>query len=120
MDSLIRPGQRALASPAFKARGLSVHASFYEIYGGRAFDVLHGRQMLVIRETERQQVVVVGLQEVECESEAALLDVIARGNAQRTTHMTEVNDGSSRSHAICEISLRAREPPPRAGRFSAR
>lgn len=100
---------RALNSQAFKGKGLTVHASFFEIYGGRAFDVLHGRQMLQIRENEKQQVVVVGLQEVECADESALLDVISRGNSSRTTHSTEVNEGSSRSHAICEVSLRTRD-----------
>ena len=100
---------RALNSNAFKGKGLTVHASFFEIYGGRAFDVLHGRQMLQIRENEKQQVVVVGLQEVACSDEAALLDVISRGNSSRTTHSTEVNEGSSRSHAICEVSLRTRD-----------
>jgi kinesin family member 2/24 len=100
---------RALNSQAFKGKGLTVHASFFEIYGGRAFDVLHGRQMLQIRENEKQQVIIVGLQEVACADEAALLDVISRGNSSRTTHSTEVNEGSSRSHAICEVSLRTRD-----------
>lgn len=37
-----------------------------------------------------------------------MLAVIESGNANRTTHATESNDVSSRSHAICQISLRQR------------
>jgi hypothetical protein len=97
---------RALAAKEFRGKGLTVHASFYEIYGGRAFDVLHDRERLEIRENDKGRVVIVGLQELPCDTEEALLEVIRRGNASRTTHSTEVNEVSSRSHAICEITIR--------------
>lgn len=100
---------RALAAKEYSRLGLTVGAAFYEIYGGRAFDVLHDRQLLQIRENEKQRVVIVGLQEVACENEDDLMDVIARGNSSRTTHSTEVNEVSSRSHAICEITLRTKD-----------
>jgi kinesin family protein 2/24 len=90
-----------------EARGkLELHASFFEIYGGRAFDVLHDRHPVLIREDEKHRVVASGLKEVVCRSIGELQLVIAQGNASRTTHSTEVNAGSSRSHAICELSLR--------------
>ncbi len=90
-----------------RERGVELAASFFEIYGGRAFDVLHGRNPVLIREDEKHRVVASGLQDVVCRDAAALLSVIAQGNASRTTHSTEVNAGSSRSHAICELTLRA-------------
>jgi kinesin family protein 2/24 len=94
-----------LAAPEHRGR-LVLHASFFEIYGGRAFDVLHARNPVIIREDERHRVVASGLQEVVCHTCAQLQAVIAQGNASRTTHSTEVNAQSSRSHAICELTLR--------------
>ena len=94
-----------LGEAAHRGR-LELHASFFEIYGGRAFDVLHSRNPVIIREDERHRVVASGLQEVVCHTCAQLQAVIAQGNASRTTHSTEVNAQSSRSHAICELTLR--------------
>lgn len=42
----------------------------------------------------------------------------AQGNRNRTTKATEVNDVSSRSHAICQIVLRARESGRMYGKLS--
>lgn len=44
--------------------------------------------------------------EVEADSVDTLQGIIDSGNRNRTTHATESNDESSRSHAICQISLR--------------
>ena len=41
-----------------------------------------------------------------------------QGNRNRTTHATEVNDVSSRSHAICQIVLRHRESGRMHGKLS--
>lgn len=41
-----------------------------------------------------------------------------QGNRNRTTKATEVNDVSSRSHAICQIVLRARESGRMYGKLS--
>lgn len=97
---------RAIQSREFRNLDLRVYVSFYEIYGGRAFDVLHGKNPVIIRENEKQRVVAVGLKEVYVDCEKTLYDVIEAGNASRTTHSTEVNSQSSRSHAICEITVR--------------
>ncbi len=97
---------RALASSAFRSLGLTVWVSFFEIYGGRAFDVLHDNKPIKIQEDGKQRVVAVGLQEVQCRDEEGLMDVIARGNSSRKTATTEVNNTSSRSHALCDINIR--------------
>jgi kinesin family protein 2/24 len=44
--------------------------------------------------------------EVEADTAADLQAVIDNGNRNRTTHATDSNDVSSRSHAICQISFR--------------
>lgn len=47
-----------------------------------------------------------------------MLAVIETGNANRTTHATESNDVSSRSHAICQVSLRDPASGKLAGKLS--
>lgn len=44
--------------------------------------------------------------------------MLVQGNRNRTTHATEVNDVSSRSHAICQIVLRHRESGRMFGKLS--
>ena len=82
--------------------------SFLEIHGARCADLLHGGAKVAILEDARARVVCSGLAEVECASPEALLALVARGSAERATHATEVNAQSSRSHAICEVVIRAR------------
>ena len=45
-----------------------------------------------------------GLEEIEVRSYEDLLGMIELGNRNRTTHATEANDVSSRSHAICQVT----------------
>ena len=47
--------------------------------------------------------VVADLTELPVDDAAALAAVIDAGNRNRTTHATESNDESSRSHAICQV-----------------
>ncbi|KAF4322959.1 hypothetical protein BBI17_003286, partial [Phytophthora kernoviae] len=91
----------------FTKRGypLDICVSFFEIYGGRCQDLLH-RQVLTIREDGAGEVQIVDLEEVQPQNTDELLQVIEKGNSLRTTHATEVNDVSSRSHCICQINLR--------------
>ena len=108
------------------SHGLAVFVSFFEIYGGRCQDLLNNRCRLNVREDGKGEVVVAGLEEVEVENVDELLGMIELGffifikqyimifhfpnskigNRNRTTHATENNDVSSRSHAICQITLR--------------
>jgi len=43
---------------------------------------------------------------------------VERGNNERTTHTTEANDTSSRSHAICQIMLRDKKTGKLRGKLS--
>lgn len=81
--------------------------SFFEIYGGRCQDLLH-RKRLTIREDGAGEVQIVDLEEVQPQSTDELLEIIRKGNSLRTTHATEMNDVSSRSHSICQIIFRER------------
>ncbi|ETW06697.1 hypothetical protein H310_02878 [Aphanomyces invadans] len=86
-------------------RALEVWLSFFEIYGGQCQDLLRQKR-LTIREDGNGEVQIVDLDEVIIASEAELLQVMQRGNALRTTHATEMNDQSSRSHSICQLNIR--------------
>ncbi len=83
-----------------------VFVSYFEIYGGRCQDLLNGRQRLQVREDGGGDVVVGDLHEEEVSDGPSLHAVMELGNTNRTTHATESNEESSRSHAICQITLR--------------
>lgn len=44
---------------------LTLHLSFYEIYCGKLYDLLNGRELVHAREDHRQKVNIVGLQEYQ-------------------------------------------------------
>jgi len=83
-----------------------VSVAYFEIYGGYVQDLLNKRRKLRVLEDGNGEIVVTGLQEFEATDANEFLELIAAGNKARTTHSTEANDTSSRSHAICQIILR--------------
>lgn len=95
-----------------------VTVSFFEIYGVRIQDLLNNRKQLKILEDGKGEVVVSGLEEFEADTADSLLDLMEQGNELRTTHATEANDTSSRSHAICQIMLRDRTTGSLRGKLS--
>ena len=80
--------------------------SFYEIYGGYCFDLLNNKNKVQILEDKNNNVVINGLTEEEVFDEEDLLNKIEFAFDQRTTHSTVANDTSSRSHAICKVSVK--------------
>ncbi len=80
--------------------------SFYEIYGGRLFDLLNNRKQLTVLEDKNNKIQIKGLEEVDVSSEDELNQAIEYGNSVRTTKATQANDTSSRSHAVCQIKVR--------------
>lgn len=95
---------------------VDVFVSYFEIYGGRCQDLLNSRQRLNVREDGNGEVVVSDLLEMQADTAEALHNIIETGNRNRTTHATESNEESSRSHAICQIALKRRDHL--VGRFS--
>lgn len=80
--------------------------SFYEIYSGRILDLLNNKKRLTVLEDHNSKIQVKGLQETEVTSESELKEAIEYAHSVRTTHATQANDTSSRSHAICWINIR--------------
>uniref|UniRef100_A0A3Q2Q1E9 Kinesin-like protein n=1 Tax=Fundulus heteroclitus TaxID=8078 RepID=A0A3Q2Q1E9_FUNHE len=85
---------------------LCVYVSFFEIYNGKVYDLLNKKGKLRVLEDDRQQVQVVGLEEVSVSSAEDVIKLIRMGSACRTSGQTSANANSSRSHAILQIVLR--------------
>jgi kinesin family protein 2/24 len=83
-----------------------VSLSFYEIYSGRILDLLNKKKRLQVLEDGANKIQVKGLQEIGVESVDELKEAIQYAHSVRTTHATQANDTSSRSHAICCINVR--------------
>ncbi|XP_027116011.1 kinesin-like protein KIN-13A [Coffea arabica] len=97
---------RLLHQPVYRNQRFKLWLSFFEIYGGKLFDLLSDRKKLCMREDGRQQVCIVGLQEFEVSDVQIVKEFIERGNAARSTGSTGANEESSRSHAILQLAIK--------------
>ncbi|CAL5346942.1 unnamed protein product [Camellia sinensis] len=97
---------RLLHHPTYRNQRFKLWLSFFEIYGGKLFDLLSDRKKLCMREDGRQQVCIVGLQEFEVSDVQIVKEYIERGNAARSTGSTGANEESSRSHAILQLAVK--------------
>ena len=101
--------QNMVVSDMFQASKNSFYVSFYEIYGGRCFDLLNERSKLMILEDGGGNIQIQGLVEHLAKNKDELLQMIDYGNSVRTTHATTSNEDSSRSHAICQIVVKQKD-----------
>lgn len=86
-------------------RVFTFKVSYYEIYGGKLFDLLNNHTKLTIMEDKDNTIIVSGLYESEANTIQDMLDLIQFGSSVRQTHATQSNDTSSRSHAVCTITI---------------
>ena len=85
---------------------LSFYISFFEIYGGRLYDLLNNKNKLQVLDDQNGKTQIYGLQEIYAETPDEMRMIIDKGNSVRTTHNTVTNATSSRSHAICNIIIK--------------
>lgn len=97
---------RLLHQPTYRNQRFKLWLSYFEIYGGKLYDLLSDRKKLCMREDGRQQVCIVGLQEFEVLDVQIVKEYIERGNAARSTGSTGANEESSRSHAILQLVVK--------------
>ncbi|XP_041000877.1 kinesin-like protein KIN-13A [Juglans microcarpa x Juglans regia] len=97
---------RLLHKPLYRNQRFKLWLSYFEIYGGKLFDLLSDRKKLFMREDGKQQVCIVGLQEFEVSDVQIVKEYIERGNAARSTGSTGANEESSRSHAILQLAIK--------------
>ncbi|KAI3524616.1 hypothetical protein L1887_03275 [Cichorium endivia] len=108
----------------YRNQGFQLYVSFFEIYGGKVFDLLNDRKKLCMREDGKQQVCIVGLQEYMVSHVETVKELIERGNATRSTGTTGANEESSRSHAILQLAVKRlidgneSKPPRLVGKLS--
>lgn len=113
-----------LMNHTYRNQGFQLFFSFFEIYGGKLFDLLNERNKLCMREDGKQKVCIVGLQEHRVSDLETIKELIERGNATRSTGTTGANEESSRSHAILQLAIKRRvdgngsKPPRLAGKLS--
>ncbi|KAL7257540.1 hypothetical protein ACSBR1_003780 [Camellia fascicularis] len=81
-------------------QGFQLFFSFFEIYGGKLFDLLSDRKKLCMREDGKQQVCIVGLQQCKVLEVETIQELIEKGNATRSAGTTGANEESSHSLAI--------------------
>ncbi|NXI65443.1 KIF2A protein, partial [Anseranas semipalmata] len=99
---------RRLQDPSCQKLELQVYGAFFEIYGGKVFDLLNSKKRLRVLEDSKQQIQVVGLWEEEVASVEDVNKLIEMGSKCRTSGQTSANTHSSRSHAIFQIILKKR------------
>ncbi|KAJ6848623.1 kinesin-like protein KIN-13A [Iris pallida] len=97
---------RRLRQPVYRNQKFKLWLSYFEIYGGKLYDLLSDRRKLCMREDGRQQVCIVGLQEFEVSDVQIVKEFIERGNSARSTGSTGANEESSRSHAILQLVIK--------------
>lgn len=97
---------RLLHHPTYRNQKFKLWLSYFEIYGGKLYDLLSERRKLMMREDGRQQVCIVGLQEFEVSDVQLVKEFIERGNSSRSTGSTGANEESSRSHAILQLVVK--------------
>ncbi|KAM7254625.1 hypothetical protein ACFE04_004005 [Oxalis oulophora] len=108
----------------YRNQGFQLFVSFFEIYGGKLFDLLGDRKKLCMREDGKQQVCIVGLQEYRVSDVETIKELIERGSATRSTGTTGANEESSRSHAILQLAIKRSvdgsesKPPRLVGKLS--
>ncbi|KAK8955381.1 Diatom spindle kinesin 1 [Platanthera guangdongensis] len=91
---------------AYRNQGFQLFFSFFEIYGGKLYDLLNDRRKLCMREDGKQQVCIVGLLEYRVSNVDTIRELIEKGNATRSTGTTGANEESSRSHAILQLAIK--------------
>ena len=79
--------------------------SCFEIYGGKLFDLLNGRNPVKCLEDSKQRVQTPGLTEHCVRDVEELLEMMSQAHAQRSTGSTGANTESSRSHQILQLQL---------------
>ena len=94
------------------------YISFFEIYGGRLYDLLNNKNKLQVLDDKKGKVQIYGLINQLAETPEMMHRIIEAANAIRTTHNTVTNETSSRSHAICNIVVKLKGCDEEYGKLS--
>ena len=87
------------------------YVSFFEIYTGLLYDLLNNRNKVAALEDKNNKIQIYGLEEKKVNSPEEMKNIVDYANTVRTTHNTVTNETSSRSHAICNFTVREIDHP---------
>ncbi|TPX36004.1 hypothetical protein SmJEL517_g01796 [Synchytrium microbalum] len=82
-----------------------LEAQFFEIYGGRVFDLFAKKARVELLEDAKGNARLVGLSSIPTGTPDELRRLVAAGSLERTTGATDANEQSSRSHAVLQLSI---------------
>ncbi|XP_055984300.1 kinesin-like protein KIF19 [Sorex fumeus] len=87
----------------------SVSMSYLEIYNEMIRDLLNPSSgFLELREDARGSIQIAGITEVSTSNAQEIMQLLTKGNRQRTQEPTAANTTSSRSHAVLQVTVRQR------------
>ncbi|XP_076855748.1 kinesin-like protein KIF19 isoform X2 [Brachyhypopomus gauderio] len=85
----------------------SVSMSYLEIYNEMIRDLLNPASgFLDLREDSKGEIQVAGITEVSTINAREIMELLMKGNKQRTQEPTAANQTSSRSHAVLQVAVR--------------
>ncbi|XP_045925548.1 kinesin-like protein KIF19 [Micropterus dolomieu] len=85
----------------------SVSMSYLEIYNEMIRDLLNPSSgFLDLREDSKGEIQVAGITEVSTINAQEIMELLMRGNKQRTQEPTAANQTSSRSHAVLQVAVK--------------
>lgn len=90
---------------------LTVQASYLEVYKEDCFDLLStgGTSTKLKLGDINGETVAIGLTLLPVQAKEGLMAILAQATSSRATGSTDMNEKSSRSHAICTLTLRIQE-----------
>ena len=95
-----------------KKRQYNIRVSCMEIYDEKMYDLLSDRKQVMMRSFEERGRRILrfdGLEEVRCQSEEDVLQLLERGAASKTMAANYKHDLSSRSHTVFRIEIDSAE-----------
>jgi kinesin family protein 18/19 len=88
---------------------VKVKLTYIEIYNETLRDLLNNGESLELREDQHKGSQLVGVNEVEVNNSTEVFKILMKGNKNRTTEATNMNETSSRSHAVLQITVENRK-----------
>jgi kinesin family protein 18/19 len=88
---------------------IKVKLTYIEIYNETLRDLLNNGENLELREDNNKGSHLIGVNEIEVNSSTEVFKVLMKGNKNRTTESTNMNETSSRSHAVLQILVENRK-----------
>ncbi|XP_012256970.2 kinesin-like protein KIF18A [Athalia rosae] len=86
-------------------KNFDLGVSYLEVYNENVQDLLNKSGPLHVREDGRCGIMVTGLKIMSINNAEELLNLLAKGNKNRTQHPTDANAESSRSHAVFQVHI---------------